>query len=303
MVIPIPRGLEAQQRRRCRLSTAAANEQNASLPAATMSQHMHLRAECANALVSRRKASKTVRRRQPARCAPCPGSSKLCRMRPLVSTLLLGLVLVAGCAADRPPEEITDDGLVRVPSRSVGGVYRAPEASFLQYRRIILEPPSIGFIKDWREKHPEVSQAEFERIRAESVKLFRDEFAREFVKRGPYAFADDPAPDVLLVVPAIEDLDIVAPDSSDAGLTRSYTSGPVTMKVTGDLRDALTGKVVGRVIMYSTDERHPFNEMRLANRTTNAHDQRQVFAKWARLVREALNVAKAERPRTPASKE
>ena len=60
------------------------------------------------------------------------------------------------------------------------------------------------------------------------------------------------------------------------------------MKVTGDLRDALTGKLVGRVIMYRPDERYANNEMRIANRTTNAHEQRLVFAEWSRLVREAL---------------
>jgi len=222
-------------------------------------------------------------------------------MRHLASTFVLALGLVTGCAADRPPEETTADGLMRVPSRSVGGVYRAPDASFLQYRRIILEPPSIGFVKDWRENHPEVSDAEFNRIRAESVKLFRDEFAHEFVKRGPFTFAEDPAPDVLLVIPTIEDLNIMAPDAPDAASTRTYTSGPLTMKISGDLRDALTGKIVGRVITYEPPERYAFNEMRIANRVTNAHEQRLAFAKWSRLVREALNVAKAERPRPPAT--
>jgi hypothetical protein len=219
----------------------------------------------------------------------------------LASTWILGLAL-AGCAADRPPEEITDDGLVRVASRSVGGVYRAPDATFTQYRRVILEPPSIGFMKDWREKHPEVTQAEFARMRAESIQLFREEFSREFVKHGSYTFAEDPAADVLLVIPSVDELNIVAPDSNVAARTSSYTNGPVTMKVSGDLRDALTGKLVGRVIMLPSDERYPFNEMRIANRASNAHDQRLVFAKWARLVREALDVAKADRPRTPASK-
>ena len=221
-------------------------------------------------------------------------------MRRLASTFVLILGLVAGCAADRPPEEKTDDGLVRVPSRSVGGVYRAPDASFLHYRRIILEPPSIGFVKDWRENHPEVSDADFNRIRAESVQLFRDEFADEFVVRGPYTFAEDPAPDVLLVIPTIEELNIVAPDASDAAGTRTYTSAPVSMKISGDLRDALTGKIVGRVITYESPERYAFDEMRIANRVTNAHEQRLAFGKWSRLVREALNVAKAERPRPPA---
>jgi len=222
-------------------------------------------------------------------------------MRRLVATLILGLAL-CGCAADRPPEEITDDGLVRVASRSVGGVYRAPDATFTQYRRVILEPPSIGFKKDWRDNHPEVTPPEFARMRAETIELFRDEFSREFVRHGTYAFADDPAADVLLVIPNIEDLNIAAPEPGMAPGTRTYTNGPVTMKITGDLRDALTGKLVGRVTMYQQDERYPFNEMREANRVTNAHEQRVVFAKWARLVREALDVAKADRPRTPASK-
>jgi hypothetical protein len=72
------------------------------------------------------------------------------------------------------------------------------------------------------------------------------------------------------------------------------------MKISGDLRDALTGKIVGRVITYESSERYAFNEMRIANRVTNAHEQRLAYGKWSRLVREALNVAKAERPRPPA---
>ena len=219
----------------------------------------------------------------------------------LASTLILGLALV-GCAADRPPEEITDDGLARVPSRSVGGVYRAPDASFLPYRRIILEPPTIGFIKDWRKKHPDVTDAEFLRMGIESANLFREEFTREFVERGPFTFADDYGPDVLLIIPNVENLDIVAPDTGGAATTRTFTSIKISMKVTGDLRDASSGKLVGRVITIQPAEREIFKEMHEANRVTNAHEQRLVFQKWARLVLEAVNVAKAERPRTPASK-
>lgn len=220
-------------------------------------------------------------------------------MRRLATSLILGVVLAAGCAADRPPEEITDDGLARVPSRSSGGVYRLPHASFVQYRRVILEPPSIGFIKDWRENHPEVSQSVFERIRSEAVKLFQEEFAREFVERGSYTFADDLADDVLLIIPSIEDLNIVAPDAGAEPGRETYTRSAVSMTITGDLRDASTNTLVGRVIMFEKGARSGFNEneMRIANRVTNAHEQRQAYSKWARLAREAIDVAKAERPR------
>lgn len=210
-------------------------------------------------------------------------------------------VFLAGCAGNRPPEEVTNDGLVRVPSRAAGGVYRAPDAAFTHYRRIILEPPSVNFVENWAENHKEVSQGEIQRIRAESVALFREEFTRELIEGGSYEFADDPAPDVLLVVPAIEELDITAPEAGVAPGMRTYTTGPVTMKLTGDLRDALTGKVVGRVITYQAAERYAFNELRVSNRVTNAHEQRQVFERWARLLHEALNVAKVERPRPPAT--
>ena len=206
--------------------------------------------------------------------------------------------LAAGCAADRPPEETTPDGLVRVPARSVGGVYRAPDATFFQYHRIILEPPSISFVKDWTENHPEVSPTEIGRIRAEAVRLFRDEFARQFVKHGSYTFADEPAPDVLLVIPGIEDLDIKVPEIGDGPGERTYlTMRPVTMKVTGDVRDAMTGKLVGRVITYHLAEQNLNNELRIANRTVNAQEQRRVYAEWALLIREALDVAKAAQPR------
>ena len=210
------------------------------------------------------------------------------------------VALACGCSADPPPTETTPDGLIRVPARSVAGVYRAPEATFHQYRRIILEPPSISFVKDWEEKHPKIGASEIARIRTESVRLFREEVTREFTRRGSYKFADEPALDVLLVSPAIEDLDILAPEAGVSPGDSTYlTARPVTMKITGELRDALTGKLVARVITYHPPEQNPYNELRMADRIANAQEQRRVFAEWALVLREALDVAKAAKPRTP----
>jgi hypothetical protein len=217
--------------------------------------------------------------------------------RAWVPTLALICALTAGCSASRGPEEMTDDGLVRVASRRVAGVYRLPGASFVQYRRILLEPPTVSFTPEWQKNHAEVSAAEILRIRTEAAKLFRDEFSRELFDRGPYEFTDELAPDVLVVNPAIEDLDIPAPETSVSPGERAYTTGPVKMKVTGDLRDAATGRLVGRLTIFEGNERYPFDELRLANRATNAHEQRIAYAKWSRILSEALAVAKVERPR------
>ena len=220
------------------------------------------------------------------------------RIFPTFARVMMALVAVSllACGYTRRAEERTDDGLVRVPSRASGGVYRNLAADFTPYKRIILEPPTIEFVDKWREQHREVDDAEFTRLRSDVVKLFQDEFTREFVKRGGYTFADAPAPDVILVTPRVLDLDILAPDAGNEIGQRTFTPGPVKMQVTGDLRDPVTNVLLARVIIFEGESRYGMGELREADRTTNAHEMRLGFGKWAAMVREALNVAKAARP-------
>ena len=215
------------------------------------------------------------------------------RYRLAITCALLGLL--AGCGYSRLPEEPTDDGLVRVPSRAAGGVYRDLATDFTPYKRLILEPPTVEFVDGWRKQHPEVDDSEVLRIRNEAVKLFGDEFTRELVERGPYEYAESPAPDVLLVVPKIVDLDILAPDAGREVGQRTLTPGPVKMQITGEMRDAATNKLLARVIIFEGQHRYGFDELRVANRSTNAHEMRVAFGKWSMMVLEALNVAKATR--------
>jgi hypothetical protein len=211
---------------------------------------------------------------------------------------ILALVLagaLAGCAASRGPDEITPDGLARVPSRSAGGVYRAPGAPFIQYKRFIVEPLTVDFVKNWRKRHPEVSDREVRRMREEAASMFAKEFAHVLVDEAGYGMADAPGEDVLLLAPAVTELDVLAPEN-DLADTRSYTPRRPSMTVTGELRDAATGKLVGRIIVIEPGERFGINELRPANRVTNAHEMSIVFSRWVRMLREALDVAKTERP-------
>jgi hypothetical protein len=52
-----------------------------------------------------------------------------------------------------------------------------------------------------------------------------------------------------------------------------------------------------RVIVFEGQDRYAFDELRLANRSTNAHEMRIAFGKWSMMVHEALNVAKVVRPK------
>jgi hypothetical protein len=203
---------------------------------------------------------------------------------------------LAGCAASRGPEEVTPDGLVRVPSRSAGGVYRAPGAPFTQYKRFIVEPLTVDFVKKWHKRHPEVSDREVRRMREEAARMFAEEFTDVIVEEGGYGMADAPGEDVLLLAPAVTELDVPAPEN-DLVETRSLSPRRPSMTLTGELRDAATGKLVGRIIVIEPGERYGINELRPMNRVTNAHELGIVYSKWVRMLREALDVAKNERPR------
>lgn len=213
--------------------------------------------------------------------------------------LVVLFAALTACGYTRLPEERTDDGLVRVPSRASGGVYRDIAADFTPYRRFILEPPTVEFIADWRKQHQEVDDRDIASIRDQVVKLFRDEFTREMARRRTFEYAEAPAADVLRVIPRVVDLDILAPDTGKGVIKETYTTGPVKMQITGELRDAASNALLARIIIYEGQFRYGQGELdvRLANRATNAREMRIGFNKWATMVHEALNVAKVAKPR------
>ena len=62
-----------------------------------------------------------------------------------------------------------------------------------------------------------------ERIQDDVATLFREVFTKELTEGG-YQLVEEAGEDVLLVKPAIVDLDVVAPDlNSSASFTRSYS--------------------------------------------------------------------------------
>jgi Protein of unknown function (DUF3313) len=215
--------------------------------------------------------------------------------RAVLAAICAEVCIVAARAAPAEPAETTPDGLVRVPSRRSGGVFREPGWPFDQYRRLIVEPVTITFMKDWEKNHEkDVSKKEIRRIRDDAAKSFREEFERELVKRGKYTLANEAAPDVLIVVPTITELDIPAPESDEIDKD-SYAMRSVSLRVTGELRDATTGRLVGRVDTFAGGERYGMNELRPVNRGTNSHEIRTGIRQWTGLLREALNVARNER--------
>lgn len=212
---------------------------------------------------------------------------------PWLATALL-LLAVAASAQDAP--EVTEDGLVRVPSSARVGVYRAPDVPFAHYQRVIVGATiPIAFRRGWERSHREVTPEDIENIRADFARAFRSELERELTQRGGLTAATEPAPDVIRVDASVSDLDLAAPVPANAPPGRTFARSAGSMTVTVELRDAASGALIGRIIDYEKTFEH--QEPQPVSRVTNVADFRIGFANAARYTREAINVARTERAR------
>jgi hypothetical protein len=213
--------------------------------------------------------------------------------------VLAVFTLLAACTASPPPKETTADGLERVPSRAEGGVYRDLDADFTRYKRLMIEPLTVEFHEAWRKQHPGVADAELRRIQLEAAKDFREVFTKILVDEGQFELAEVREADVFVVVPRLLDLDIPAPETDLDSGKETFSPRPVSLQMTGELRDGVNGELLLRVIRIEGEPYYMFNGIRRANRVTNAHEIRVSMEKWSRLVREAIDVAKATKPSDP----
>ena len=197
-----------------------------------------------------------------------------------IRKLAVLMALLCSAAGAQVISDMTEDGLVRVPSSRKAGVYRLPDATFAQYRRVMLAPASVAIRRDpdkysFSRVDTGLKPSERQRIVNGMSLAFHEELVAELVERGGFALAEAPAPDVLLIAPMIAELDL-------------STAGSMTLIV--DLRDAASGVTVGRIVDYEKGSKPQL--------MSNDAVQRIAFANAARYTRSAINLAKTERDET-----
>ena len=218
--------------------------------------------------------------------------------------VLFGAVAqVQAQAQDDDTPEVTDDGLMRVPSARKAGVYRLPTATFDQYRSVLFDPIKIEFKKGWEHNHREMSRKDLERLRSDLAAAFRQELKKELVKRGGFTLVDKPSPDTLRVSGQLLDTDVTAPKASSSQF-KTYVRNAGSMKVIVELHDADSGLLIGRIISYETAPDKPEDVVTAAKngmtsgliadtQISNIADFRLGFENSARYTHEAINVARS----------
>jgi hypothetical protein len=211
--------------------------------------------------------------------------------RALSLTVGLMALVVAGCAT--PQRGAAEwDGLVRQPNTRLDAVFLKPDAEIPSYTSIILAPASVQFARNWdpnrggRSLSRRLDAADITAIKDSLATMLRDTF-REELAAGGYQVVTEPGPDTLLVIPAIVDLYITAPDTNVAARSRTYTANSGRMTLVLELRDSVTGETLARVV--DSQSGRNIGIMTITNRATNTADAQRAIRTWARALRSGLD--------------
>lgn len=227
-------------------------------------------------------------------------------MRHQLIALLLFLLAPLLVLAQDDDVTVTYDGLVLVEDAEVHAAFIHPDADFSVFKRVALLPALVAFRSDWQRRQNRGSRSrnvrasDMERIKEDVADLLNDVFIEQLEAAG-YEVVNDADDDVLILRPAILDLDVVAPDNRSAGRSRTYTATTGAATLLLELFDSTTGQILGRAVDRRTAGRSGGFATH-SNRVTNRSDARREFRVWANQLVEFLDqhYVQADKPKEAA---
>lgn len=217
------------------------------------------------------------------------------------TALVLLTLLVAACSniQDHPTE--TYDGLVLLPETGFSQVYERPGADLSGYEAFGLEPCQVAFRKNWLRSQntnrmdlgSRVTQKDVDNIKDQLSELCFRKFAEVLQQPPPYQLVAnfDGGEPVLILRPAIINLDINAPDKKTSSMSRTYTTSAGEMTLLLELLDGTTGQILYRIVdRRRSAETH---YLQWSDSVTNQAEANRWLKRWATQLREGLDEVRA----------
>ena len=206
--------------------------------------------------------------------------------------------LTAGPAQAKKEElpQVTTDGLHLVPDSRMAIVYAAPGAELAPYNRVILLDAYVAFKKNWErdqklQSHStSLSSREITRIKDSLTAEFREVFSTALIEAG-YELTDEPGDDVMIVRPAIINLDVNAPDRMSAGRVTTYAASAGEMTLYVELWDSVSGDIMAKALDRRVDNAHS-GYYTWTNSVSNRAAAIRILKGWAEILITALNEAR-----------
>jgi hypothetical protein len=212
-----------------------------------------------------------------------------------IIALLSSLVLSSPVWAKKDLPLINDEGMELIKDSKLATVYADPGADLSIYNRVKLLDATVAFKKNWKRDQNrgvsmKVRDSDMVKIQEEVAELFREVMTKELVDGG-YQMADEAGEDVLLVLPAIVDLDVFAPDIQRASRTNSYSESAGEMTLNLELFDSVTNDKIAKATDRKKDYRRGYHEWRTS--VSNRADAKRMMTSWAKALRSALDEARS----------
>ncbi|MEP1469516.1 MAG: DUF3313 family protein [Halieaceae bacterium] len=209
---------------------------------------------------------------------------------PTAAILLLSSFLVASVPAALAEEEAETqqersfDNLVAVEGAAVNMAYIDPDADFSVFKRVAILDPLVAFRSNWqrdqnRGRSRNISNRDMERIKEDVGTQFERVFAERLEAAG-YEVVDVAGDDVLVLRPAIIDLDITAPDTRTPGRSRTFTASTGAATLYMQLFDSVSGDIIGRAADRRA-VRSGAGSISWSSSVTNTAEARRMFGRWA----------------------
>jgi len=214
------------------------------------------------------------------------------------SFLMLVLATAAG-AHDKMPE-VTHDGLHLQHNTKLRVVYLKPGADLSVYDKIALLDCYVAFKKNYKRDHNRdepnlemrINDKEMAKIRKEVAVEFNKVFTKALSTEGGHQMVTKGAAGVLILRPAIINLDVTAPDLMTAGMGQTFSASAGEMTLYMELYDGATGAIIGRVIDPEAAGIDGMTQVR--NIVTNKADADRVLRRWAKILNDHLARVKAK---------
>jgi hypothetical protein len=211
----------------------------------------------------------------------------------------LALVCPAGLAADEPPPEVTKDGLHLYKQTKQRLAYVRPGATFTQYKRVAILDCYVEFSKDWvknynrdqRDPSRQIRESDLERAKTALQSDFKKVFTEELQEGGRYQVTDSGGPDVLVLRPALINIQVSAPDLMAAGRSATYVESAGAMTIYLELWDSASNTILARVTDASVDPRRYGQR---ASSVTNRAAADGMMRSWADELRNRLDLVRGK---------
>ncbi|HEY5810453.1 MAG TPA: DUF3313 family protein [Povalibacter sp.] len=218
--------------------------------------------------------------------------------------LAVGILAISDTTQARKAlPETSPEGLKLVPKTKLSAVYLRDGVNFSGYDKVMILDCYVAFKKNWQRdqnsdtRSPRVSDDDVTRIKTDLAEEFKKVFTKELTAKGQ-TVVTAPGSDVLILRPAVIDLDVTSPDTMDPGITRSYsaTAGQATLFL--ELYDSVTSELLARV--YDAEQVEGMGGyFSVRNKASNYTDAERMLKKWAGIIGTHLQAAR-ESGGTPA---